>query len=417
MDGMIQPKQTVHTIEFSNRLVFPYGQGAVAEYFAAFGAKPRPDRLGLPDECYHSEPGLHSRIRGLSVSLLMDGLSHDEGPYADYGYAMQKLCNDVTRDTNGTIPDLLEKIIDRVRPDDGSPAERMLPRINRFGRHHLLFEPRLAVSDVLPAAGKIMADETRNSDGRFVLIHPLEPYILACAVLRMSGVLAYPARAFSGDEGEDANAPLIAIFPGDGDQSMATFRLIRSHPDIAELEIWSDTAVVGALHAMRAVTRANRLAADSVTESIEGKALDEHDFSARLEGIASDLVRCDELFRAEEDYLVPMTMQAIFAHLYQAEAWKNIREAFRLMPTGRMGQDPFLSSRGISAAAPTIPLNDSHARMLMECDEQVLVHYPPLRELITGAWADAARVAEETAERIGMMVHEAREGSCDPQGN
>lgn len=415
--AMIQPKKTVHLIEFSDRLVFPYGQGALPEYLAAFGAKPRPDRLGLPDECYRSEPGLHSRIRSLSVSLLMDGISHEEGPYADSGYAMQKLCNDVARDADGSLPDLLGKIIDRVRPYDGSPAESLLPRINGFGRHRLLFEPRLAVSDALPTAGVIMADEARNPDGEFMLIHPLEPYILSCAILRMGGLMAYPARAFSGDEGEDAYAPLIAVFPGDGDEAMATFRLIRSHPDVSSLEVWSDTAVMGALHAMRAVTRANRLGADSVTAFLEGGALSEEALSLRLEMIASDLSECDGLFRAEEDHLVQETMQAIFSHLFQAEAWKSSREALKLLPSGGVGPDIFLASRGISKAAPLLPINAPHTGMLMDSDERILGHYPKLRELITNAWSEAARTAEDLAERIGMMVHEAREGPDDAQGN
>ena len=413
----MQRKQTVHRVEMSGRLEFRYNRrGTLDEYLGGFGKKPQPDLLQLTQECFYDEDGLRQQIKNTHLALLMNGISYDEGPYADHNKSLAALAKDVFRDSNEQPLECLERVLDRLRPIDGSPAETMLPRINKFGKYNFVYDPSNLISDELPTAGAILSQGIRrvpdDPENRFMIVHPLEPYIVACALLRMKGIMAYPSRAYTGEQGDDAYVPLISAIYGESEQTLATFRLLRVHPDIEAIEIWSDEAVMGAIHSMRAVSRANHLAVENTKQFIEGRELSEDEIANQLARIAEDLFQCYEKFRLphevekpeQENFLIPQSFQAIFSHIFQSEAWKASYEQLRALPTGRSGPDLFLASRGISKTSPLLPIKPEHFYMILNNDQALLEHYSELRTLFVNAWAKAAKTAQEAAGLIETML-------------
>ncbi|HSB47763.1 MAG TPA: hypothetical protein VLD37_07165, partial [Candidatus Bilamarchaeum sp.] len=402
---MLISNETVHRISFGQRLEFPYFRsGKLDEYIRAFGAKPSPDRLGLPPDCYHTQPGLSGQLKGAYLQLLMQGIGADEGPFAG-GKLLADLSADVFRGSTSLIGKI-EMAIDRLRPFDDGPAEALLPRINRPGRYKFVFDPCIVAGSEIPSPLAILGRKT-GPEG-LPIVHPLEPYLLAAALLRAQGVMAYPCRAYTGSEdADDKYAPLIGIFSGEAEPSLATFRLIRAHPDVEWLEIWSDEAAMGALHAVRSASKANRLAAETVQEALEGRELSEDELSARMLSISSDLVRCYRMFRLppeEENVLIPQSYMAIFSYVFHAETWKLMHEQCAPLGPAAGGPDYYLSTRGIEKAARQLPINPEHLGMLLSQDASILEIYPPLRAIIVNAWSGAAKSAQAFTELIESMV-------------
>jgi hypothetical protein len=412
---MLESKHTVHRIDFGKKLEFPFNRrGTIEEYVRIFGSKPFPDPLELPSECYHDQPGLRNQLKSASLQLLLQGMGYDEGPYTDSNGNLARFSADVLRDSNGAILDAIERIMDRTRPFDGSPAESMLPRIYGFGNDSMVFDPCMLVSDDFPTAGVIMGQKRSLSDeGHFAIIHPSEPYLLAAALLRRQGLMAYPGRAFTGSEDGDKFVPILGMFAGESDPALITLRLLRVHPDVQWLELWSDEAVLGSLHAMRAVSRANRLAVDSVSRFLDGK---KDDLSAKLLAtVSEDLFSCHSRFRLpdeQDNHLLPQTYEAIYAHLFQAASWKALQGGFRRSAKAP-GLDFFLCSRGIEKAAPRLPIEPAHHEMFLARDESILDAYPRFRKIFLEAWSVGAHDAQEAITHVISLMNDRIQETLD----
>jgi hypothetical protein len=280
----------------------------------------------------------------------------------------------------------------------------MLPRRHGFLSTKPRFEPSILPGDMLPCAGAILSDPSRRSDdGTLFIVHPNEPYLLAAAVLRLKGIYgAYPARVF---DGEDTSQ--LILLTDFNDAKITTFRMLRVHPDMEHIDIISDTAMMGSLHAMNAITAGNFLATDLVRSSLDGKGISLPSIERHLEAISDHLFQYCMAWSepgAEKNILLHHSLDVIMGHITQAEGWKGTRRAFDVLPTGRKDADLFLASRGIIALANVLPVNPEHAGRLLDMDETVLEPYFQFAGQVAGAWASALRTASQTVAVIQDML-------------
>ena len=300
---------------------------------------------------------------------------------------------------------IIERVMDRCRPLDGSPAERMLPRRNDFIKTRMVFDPTWLPSTGLPTAGSILSDPTRVlEDGTFFIVHPNEPNILAAAVLRSKGIMAYPARCYEGEG--FANMLALTDFAG---APLTTLRMLRVHPDIDYIDIMTDTAMVGVQHAIRAVILSNAFSVELVQHAVRGTKFQTHDIGFRLTEIADELFQyCMNWLEPgeEKSMMLTLALDTFRGYVTQAEAWKGVRAVLGVLPTFRKEEDAFLASRGRVEMAPELPVNKEHRGLLLDMDERVLDVYPVFKGQIAAAWTKAIVRASSALEVVQHMLKE-----------
>ncbi|MDD5171720.1 MAG: hypothetical protein PHF60_01660 [Candidatus ainarchaeum sp.] len=241
---------------------------------------------------------VYEQLRNASPELEYLSIPLEEGPYAEKDGKMAEFADAVFKDvTDGNLIAMIERLID-IRPFVDPSTEAAYPRLCRSGYNFTLAQDFMT-SDELPTAGQILSDENRlyvesaSGASRLKLAHPMESYLLAVSALRRRGLEAYPAHAVmpSSDYGE-LFYPLIAIVDLAKEVPLTTFDLFRSHPPMASVDIISDVAAQGVLHAMRAEARAKHLTVEMKLQSQEGKALSDDEILNQLERISRSLFEC-----------------------------------------------------------------------------------------------------------------------------
>lgn len=393
---------TLQRLAFKKPIPCQYtGSGDKREFIKRFGVKASEGHLAEDSE--EAPQGLY----GLTERLRSHSVDYDLSPYAEKGNAIAayaaEICSDISPDEDPTA--IIERVMDRLRPVIPSESEAIPPRKYEFLDTKLHFEPSWLVSNELPTAGAILTDPARRTDdGVLYLAHPMEHYVLMAAVLKSKGLNAYPTRVNTGDD----LAPLVLLTDFNG-APITTFGMYRVHPGIVHMDIMSDEAVMGMLHAMRAASMGNRLATDNVLASIRGQRQNMDDISERLSMMADDLFQyCMNWVElgAEKHILLQQTYAAIRGYVSEAEAWKGVRKVLSALPTHKTQEDLFLASRGIVESAPMLPVNVEHIGMLLEMNQEVLGHYPPFAGQIAHAWSKALETAQHTVDVVKHMLDE-----------
>jgi hypothetical protein len=264
-------------------------------------------------------------IPGAAPSLEKHSLHVQEGPYADKDGLVARFADAIFEGVKrDDLFALIERIID-IRPFMAPQHEVVFPK--RFKPpvpYNFKYSMDYMPPDSLPAAGEILSQNGRLNKNKvtkaveFELVHPLEPYILAVAALRLRGYPAYPAFALiPGSDGESLEPlGLIAILDMKQKIPLTTFDLKRGHPGMGAMDIMSDVAVMGALHAMRAESRVKHLAAEMVEQSKAGKELSPEEVGLQLKRIARSLF--ESVKRWDGNPFIPKTTSVLHGMAGQA---------------------------------------------------------------------------------------------------
>jgi len=356
---------------------------------------------------------IFEQLQPAVAALTNHALKLEEGPYGDKDGLVDDLVSNVCRDLDeDDMVEVIERVIDRVRPFVGPDAENAFPRI--YGRSKYDFHLDIDLTtreDALPTAGNILADDERISLSEvtgaqnFVLIHPMEPLVIATSVLRQWGLPAYPARAVrEGHKGNEEYSPLIAVVDLSKDIPLHTCTLIRSHPDMGSIDILSDVAVRGVIHGMRAIMRAKHLGAELVIQFLEGRPLSESEIKNQIKRIADDLIQCHTDWEGQNDFV---TNALMFLHhdVMCAEAWINLRTTMDDLLLSEQQPDVFLANKGIVKIAPVVPINPEHTGLFFAMDGDFLSIYPHLAEAAAQAWMMAAENAKTVTDAVQAQLN------------
>ncbi len=274
---------------------------------------------------------LYRVILEASKQLKEHSLPLESGPYAEHENHVKELADAVFRGAKDDILILIERIID-MRPFTDPASERANPRF--FRSFPFVYHERVETPDVLPTAGVILSQDERlakehvTGAGQYRLVHPMEPYILATALLRARGINAYPAQAVVPDgEGGEASAPLLAIIDLAKEVPLMTFDMFRAHPAMGAIDILSDTAVQGATYAMLAEARVRHLVFDMVRLSEQGQELSADEFGNQLNRIARMLF--ESVKRWDGNPFIPRAMTLLGNSTQEAVLISDINR-FRL---------------------------------------------------------------------------------------
>ncbi|MFH0736952.1 MAG: hypothetical protein V1827_06535 [Candidatus Micrarchaeota archaeon] len=274
-----------------------------------------------PDDLFRTQiVSARKRLSELSLALNkgpyadLEGEMGEDGAYAKKGeMAIKKLAGQIfsglkTNDLRGHI----DRVIDMRPSSSDMEVEHFNPRNTTHDIGFSLSNDTL-IQDELQTAGAIMKPERAFMDTlagslTHVLVHPMEPYILAVSLLRMRGFAAYPAMAMLDGE----KNPLIAVFGSTKtDPLITTFTMGRHHPPAKAIDIMSDVAMMGALHGMRAEMRVRHLI-DFIQESHKsGRAFDEEVFENQLERIARSLFESSKRWDGKDNEFIQVTLAAL----------------------------------------------------------------------------------------------------------
>lgn len=204
---------------------------------------------------------INEQVSAALFELTISDIPLEQGPYADKNGKVQKLVEEVRRlvqaNSDATSREaFLECVIDVLRPYSSADAEHMFPRGHLTEKYSFTMNPLLPLSEELPTAGSILAQEGRIITDQVtgapstIVTSAVEPYVLAAAVLRRLQVPAYPSLAVGRSPDGEAYAPLLAVIdPAEEDGQLQTFSLIRSHPPLGSVIVMSDVAVAAERYA------------------------------------------------------------------------------------------------------------------------------------------------------------------------
>lgn len=243
------------------------------------------------------------------------------GPFSDKDGAVAELADALF---DGVGPDdinmMVEHVID-MRPFMGQESEYMCQRF--FPSYNFRFDGTVVTPDELPTAGGILSqkDERLGSDcvtgaNFYALVHPMEPYLLAVAALRLRGVNAYVAHAVTPAPDGESVHPLIAILDTGKEVPLVTFDMFRVHPAMGAIDILSDVAVEGATYAMLAEARIKHLVNDIIALSAEGKEMPSEEFGNQINRITRMLF--ESVKRWDGNHFIGNTMNSFSIALGQA---------------------------------------------------------------------------------------------------
>jgi hypothetical protein len=179
------------------------------------------------------------------------------------------------------------------------------------------FDPEFLIPDVLPSAGEIFAQVNRTvadeatGGSFFTLTHPMEPYLLSVAALRLRGVNAYPANAVLPAEQSEIYHPLITIVDLTKDVPLMTFDLMAVHPPMGSVDIMSDVAIKAVTFTMLAQTRIMHLTAEMFVQNQQGRELSMDELLNQLNRVA------DSLFEAHKRWPGSHFISNVLAFAFQ----------------------------------------------------------------------------------------------------
>jgi hypothetical protein len=253
---------------------------------ALVGAKPKDEETG--------DVMLYKILVEAAKDLKAHALPAESGPYADKEGRVAEMADAVFKGAKeGDLFGLIERVID-MRPFVEPMSERANPRFFRSYNFH--YNESVETPDELPGAGVLLgqgarlAKERVTGAGLFKLVHPMEPYLLAVAALRLKGINAYPAQSIvPAGESEEAAHPLIVILDPLTEIPLTTFDMFRAHPATGAIDILSDVAVEGVTYAMLAEARVRHLVYDMIRMSEQGQEMAPEEFGNQLNRIARPL--------------------------------------------------------------------------------------------------------------------------------
>lgn len=206
-----------------------------------------------------------------SAELRKYSIPLEEGPYSDREGIVGRLCGHIASAT----------------PSGIEFVKKTAEAITEGGAFSI--DDSTVLSETPLTAGSILGDGARSGRLSLSFTHVLEPYILATSVLRRNGIGCYPALAIIG-HGEFE--PVLAIM-GIGDSPFAVLSLSQVPPPMHTLEIISDTAMLGATHAMAAENTARLLARRTIAMmQLEGEYPPEEEVQRRVAEIGDSLFEC-----------------------------------------------------------------------------------------------------------------------------
>ena len=369
------------------------------------------------------------QLKPTVAALDSHSLELEEGPYQDKDGLVADLVSDICRDLEGNdTVEIIERVIDRVRPFIDPYEEMSLPR--KYGRSKYDFHINVNLTtsadtlvDALPVAGNILADEDRVSlnpitgSKKFDFTHPMEPFIMMVSVLRHRGIKAYPANAVDeGEEGSEMHSPIIAIVDPSKEIPLHTCAIQGLHPDMGSIDFMSDVAAMGLIYGLRAFMRTKHLTVESVKRFLQGWSLTEDETQNQVRRIGDAIVQCHKYWGEYNDF-VRDALWFLHHEIIQAEAWINLKTALSGLQTNQKLPDPFLANRGIIEPAPMIPIDPEHLGMFFAMAEGFPYMYPSFAEIIVHAWAAAAEHAERIVNVVQEYINLEIESAPAPKGS
>ncbi|MEW6722273.1 MAG: hypothetical protein AB1324_03355 [Candidatus Micrarchaeota archaeon] len=272
-------------------------EGHSLEFIRMLGKRPANVRghLSLVKDGKKEQDGVYEQLSSAMGELKRHSLPLGEGPYADRNGELAKLADIIFKGAkDGDIGSAILHVCE-LRPFLSVEMEARFPRLADPGYRFVLEEEHMT-PDELSTAGNILAQGTRLArddisgglDAR--LAHILEPYVLAVAALRSREIPAYFAHAVTRGEGDKAELyPLIAVVDLTKDVPLLTFNITLTHPPMGAVDIVSDTAMLGGLHAALAEARVKHLTAEMYRQHESGRELTEDELDNQLTRIARSM--------------------------------------------------------------------------------------------------------------------------------
>ncbi len=260
-------------------------------YILGFGQRKKGAQMGHLRLAGERADPLYEQIASAKQALDSNRLDNnayslDDPKVADMGKSLAQ--------KNKQYAEYLEIVLDVFRPFVTPELEAQMPRLYSSTDYKFHFNPEVAAANEdLASAGVILSDDRSIVLGNMEMqlcTHLIEPYILAVSALRSNGFDAYPASAnlFHPEHGK-MTSPVITIIDMETDSPLTVFSLMRDLPPFSELEIMSDVAVDGVLHAALAENKAKKLAIDIVERNKSGGVIPRHEIEVRIESIAKQL--------------------------------------------------------------------------------------------------------------------------------
>ncbi|MBU0532317.1 hypothetical protein KKB44_02365 [Candidatus Micrarchaeota archaeon] len=353
---------TVRRIYFGRVITAPtHDDCGEHSYILGFGKKPLNVRaahlreVGAEENMEKSGDSIFQQLSVAVAYLDLYSMPLEEGPYADKDGLVAELAREIAKGAKDTL-DLVDRIIDILRPVVGTEVEARFPRVHVSGKYSFELNEHFGMlPDEAPTAGQILAHEDRyymnRSTGRetIVLAHMMEPFILAASVLRRNDLHAYPALGILPiDYGEERYVPLMTLIDLTKDVPLTTFALMRDHPPMASIDVISDTAMMGVLSTIHAEQRVKHLTLELVQQLNTGKTLSEDETTNQLNRVADALFDChtvwpgchfigDSLVFLAQD--VAETMMAIYLNDLRVHVERAARENPMLAIPGAIEQE------------------------------------------------------------------------------
>jgi len=235
------------------------------EYIFRFMKPPEARKLSVVGE--RDEHGWYQDLVNIHIPALnRKSLLPQKGPYADRDELVKLLAKKIQGNT-GKMREVIERTIDLFRPYFNANLEGAFPRKLFTAPYFAFSEDLTAIPNKFPSAGNILSAKSRgidiNGTRGIAVIHMMECLTLAVATLRSIGLKAYPAIGTrpvkeGGREGIQG-FQFITIIDPDSEIPMIIFTHSRDFPPIRHLEILSDTAMAGVMHAVLADIRLHHL--------------------------------------------------------------------------------------------------------------------------------------------------------------
>jgi hypothetical protein len=256
-------------------------------YLKEVGSEPETDEIS-GDSIYEQVTATIPELRRHSIDL-------EEGPYADHEGLVEAFSEEVFKDAK-MLSDMVERVIDIVRPLVDEHIESIFPRIFESESYSFRYNEHFAdLPDELPTAGRILGQSSRlvtdpSSKAKYVMVADmLEPYLLSVSLLRRMNVNAYPAFGVVPGPPEQFT-PLVTIIDDKSQVPLTTFSLLRKHPPIGSVELISDQAMLAATHCMLAKYRTKHLTVEMVQQSKVQLSLGPDEVENQVHRIGDNLV-------------------------------------------------------------------------------------------------------------------------------
>lgn len=231
-------------------------------------------------------PAHHNRISQATAaqvrqaSLLLDTdtlpgpFSDSDGQIADLGRIIFQSCKGIDEKVARLAATLNSDRFFRFYPD-------MIGEDKAFSAPDMLRESRLA-------------KDAGSGDCARLFGNILEPYLFGTAILRSSGIRAFPAFAILHSMPKEEHSPVLAILDDEGTVPLRTMSLLYTHPPMHHLALLDDRSSRGLTYVMLAENRMKELGSYIMEEMGKKKAPSDAKLSGMADSI-SDALLCSEL--------------------------------------------------------------------------------------------------------------------------